>query len=266
MSLRFDPCRGGSRRRARAALATAALALGLGAGTGAASASREALADADAKTEFSYLTEDRKALERLVAELKPFRESEQPAELYAYAHAQFRALQLAFAAHSARAAEQASEACLAALDRRAGQLAKDAEGLALTAGCAGYQAELGALKHLTAGHRRDVSLEAARALAPSNPRVLLVAAITEWFRATTPAQRLAARAGFERAAQGFDTVAVRGPGEPTWGGAEAWLFVGRGLEEQGELVGARSAYERALLVAPEFAAARRRLARLSAKR
>jgi tetratricopeptide (TPR) repeat protein len=264
MSLRDQLQRGPWRRRACAALLAGAL--GLGAGAGASAASPAQLADADAKAEFAYLTEDRKALERLRAELRPYRDSEQPAELYAYAHAEFRTLQLAFAAHAARAAEDAAAACLAALERRASRLSQDPEGLALSAGCAGYLAELGALKHLTAGRRRDASLEAARAQAPANPRVLLVYAITEWFRATTPAQRLAARPGFERAAQAFDTIVVSAPGEPTWGGAEAWLFVGRALEEQGDLVGARSAYERALLVAPDFAAARRRLARLSGRR
>ena len=55
-----------------------------------------------------------------------------------------------------------------------------------------------------------------------------------------------------------DTV----PGQPSWGEAEAWLFVGRALEEGGDLLGARNAYEKALLIAPEFAAARRRVAAL----
>ncbi len=255
-----------TRATARIAAALLLVAAARPAAAAPAPASPEYLADTDAKIEFAYLTEDRKALEHLLGELRPLRESEQPLELYAYAHAKFRAEQLAFAAHAARAAGEAGEDCLAALDRRADRAAKDAEGLALAAGCAGYLAELGALKHLSAAHRRDSSLEAALALAPHNPRVLLLGAIGEWFRATSPAQRAATRAGFERAAQAFETVALSGPGEPTWGGAEAWLFVGRGFEEQGDLVGARSAYERSLLIAPDFAAARRRLQRLAQKR
>ena len=253
-------------RSARFGLALLLGAAALPAGAALAPASPEYLADVDAKVEFAYLTEDRKALEHLRTDLKPFKDSERPLELYAYAHAEFRAEQLAFWQHAGREAGEAGENCLGALDRRAERLAKDAEGAALAAACAGYLAELGALKHLTAAHHRDASLESARSLAPANPRVLLVGAINDWIAARTPAQRAATRGAFERAAQAFETVAVSLPGEPTWGGAEAWLFVGRAFEEAGNLVGARSAYERALLVAPDFAAARRRLARLSGKR
>ncbi len=162
-----------TRATARIAAALLLVAAARTAAAAPAPASPEYLADTDAKIEFAYLTEDRKALEHLLGELRPLRESEQPLELYAYAHAKFRAEQLAFAAHAARAAGEAGEDCLAALDRRADRAAKDAEGLALAAGCAGYLAELGALKHLSAAHRRDSSLEAALALAPHNPRVLL---------------------------------------------------------------------------------------------
>ena len=226
-------------------------------------ASADQLSDAEAKAEYAYFTEDRPALEHLVAELRPFAQSSDALELYVLAHAQFRRLQLAATAHAPREAEDAGNGCLAALDRRGAALAHDAEALALAAGCSGYLAGLGGLKRLTAGHRRDSSLEAARALAPANPRVLLTGGILGWFGSTTPAAKAEARAAFTHAATLFDRVSETKPGEPTWGGAEAWLFVGRGLEDDGNLVGARNAYERALMIAPDFAVARRRLARLA---
>ena len=254
-----------ARARARFLGLTAALALlGLPA---AQAANTELLADAEAKSEYAYFTADRHALAQLLAELKPLKESNDALELYGYAHASFRRLQLAAIAHVPREAEIAGQECLSALDREGAALGASAESLALAAGCAGYLAEFGGIKHLTAGHRRDSSLAAARALEPANPRVLLTAGILGWFKASrTPAERVAVRASFTRAAELFDRVAETAPGAPTWGGTEAWLFVGRGLEEDGDLVGARSAYERALIIAPDFAVARRHLARLAASR
>lgn len=252
-------------RRSRAASIALALGVLLGA-RAACAATPDELADAEAKAEYAYFTEDGRALERLVASLAPLSGSNDPIELYAYAHAEFRRLQLASLAHAERAAQVSGVSCIDALERRA-EKHHDAEGLALEAACAGYLAAQGRLAHLTAGHRRDVSLAAARELAPDNPRVELVGALIDWFRSDAPpAARQAARAAFGRAAAAFDTVAASAPGEPTWGAAESWLFVARGLEEDGDLVGARSAYERALLVAPDFAAARRGLTRLATHR
>jgi hypothetical protein len=263
MHARLTGLRHGARVPA-AALTAALVAVAIGA-RAATAVAPEVLADDDAKAEFSYLSEDRRALDRLLAELRPLRESERAEELYLYAHVEFRRQQLAFGARAMREAETAGEACLEALDRREAHAARDAEGLVLAAACAGYLAEHGGIKHLSAGRRRDASLEAAKALAPANPRVLLLAATVGWFQATSAAERRALRPLCQRSAEAFDAVVATPPGAPTWGGAEAWLFVGRGLEEDGNLVGARSAYERALLVAPDFAAAKRHLARLSGR-
>jgi cytochrome c-type biogenesis protein CcmH/NrfG len=230
-------------------------------------ATPEELADVAAKADYAFFTEDRRALDQLVAGLGSFGESSDPLELYAYALAEFRRLQLAARVHDDRAADAAGSACLATLDKRASAAPRDAEGLALEAACAGYLAELGGLKHLMAGHKRDASLAAARAAAPANPRVLLTHALLAWFGSDASATaRAEARTALIRAASAFDAVAAAAPGEPTWGGAEAWLFVGRALQRDGDLVGARSAYERALLIAPDFAAARRRLGSLASRR
>jgi hypothetical protein len=49
---------------------------------------------------------------------------------------------------------------------------------------------------------------------------------------------------------------------PSWGHADAYLYLGRSLMEAGDTLGARNALERSLIIAPEFAAARRDLHRL----
>jgi cytochrome c-type biogenesis protein CcmH/NrfG len=111
-----------------------------------------------------------------------------------------------------------------------------------------------------AQHRSEARLATARELAPKNPRVLLVEGFARWFRSGAgPADHAEARKAFERAARAFETVTATAPGQPSWGEAEAWLFTGRALEESGDLLGARNAYEKSLLIAPEFAAARRSL-------
>jgi Tetratricopeptide repeat len=51
---------------------------------------------------------------------------------------------------------------------------------------------------------------------------------------------------------------------PGWGAAEAWFLLARDLFDHGDPVGARDALEHALLIAPEFAQARRLMAKVTA--
>jgi Tfp pilus assembly protein PilF len=50
---------------------------------------------------------------------------------------------------------------------------------------------------------------------------------------------------------------------PGWGAAEAYLLLARDLLDHGEPVAARDALEHALLLAPEFAQARRLMAQIT---
>ena len=61
---------------------------------------------------------------------------------------------------------------------------------------------------------------------------------------------------FEAARAGATTT-------PEWGAAEAYAFLGRALYDQRDLVGAREALERALLIAPDYALARRLAAQIT---
>jgi Tfp pilus assembly protein PilF len=51
---------------------------------------------------------------------------------------------------------------------------------------------------------------------------------------------------------------------PGWGAAEVYTYLGRGYLGRGDMLAARDALERALLIAPDFALARRLLARITA--
>ena len=225
------------------------------------------LGDFEARAEYAFFTEDRHALAELIRAGRALAASGDPRALYQHAFAQFRALQLATWRGEARLAETAGTACVDTLERALEQEPRAAEALALEAACLGYLGATGGLRALTARLRGAARLEAAQALAPGSPRVLLVAALLGYLPADAPAERRSgALAQFERAATLFDAVSVAAPGEPTWGAAEAWLFVGRAREERHDLLGARNAYEKALLVAPDFAGARRRLAALTGSR
>ncbi|HUO79617.1 MAG TPA: hypothetical protein VMU00_05700 [Steroidobacteraceae bacterium] len=256
-------------RRARLApaLATLALALAALAGTArAAAATPEALADFDAKAEYAFFTADARALAALAAANAAWATSAQPLERYQYAHAEFRRLQVAYRQKKPREVEAAAGACLDALEKANEADPRFAEGLVLEAACAGYLGSLGGLHGSSAQRRSEARLAAARELAPRNPRVLLVTGLARWFRpGAGAAEHAEARQSFEAATRAFETVTASRPGEPSWGEAEAWLFVGRALEESGDGLGARNAYEKSLLIAPEFAAARRRVAALRAQ-
>ena len=229
-------------------------------------ASAEELADFDAKAEYAFFTEDARALAALVGANRALGASALPLERYQYAHAEFRRLQVAYRQQKTKDVEAAAGACLDALEKAGETEPRFAEALALEAACAGYLGSLGGLRAGLAQRRSEARLAAARELAPRNPRVLLVEGLTHWYRPrATAADRAEARRAFEGAAHAFETVATTAPGEPSWGEAEAWLFLGRALEGSGDLLGARNAFERSLLIAPEFAAARRRLAALRAQ-
>jgi tetratricopeptide (TPR) repeat protein len=229
---------------------------------------KEELSDLEAKAQYAFFTEDLNALRGLARANRTLAESEIPLELYHYAHVQFRLLQVASRGKKAlkKEADAAGSACVDALDRAVEKDARFAEGLALQGDCYAYLAALGPVNAVTAAPKSAARLEAAAKLNARNPRVMLSQAIAAWERGTGGDPKAEAAkfvAAFRQAAAAFDEPDAGRPGEPTWGAAEAWLFVGRALERQGDTFGARDAYEKALLVAPEFAQARRRLSGLT---
>lgn len=231
----------------------------------------EELSDLEAKAQYAFYTGDLNAARSLVQANRALARSEAPLELYHYAHAQFRVLQLASRREdkpARREAEAAGEACVKALGRAIERDERFAEGLALQSECYGYLATLGPIDAVTAAPRIGGKAEAAAKLNPKNPRVLLAQAFALYYRplALGGAKKAEAAPLFRRAAEAFDAIVAARPGEPTWGAAEAWLYVGRTYEEAGDVLAARNAYERALLVAPEFAAARQRLGALAGRR
>ena len=108
-------------------------------------------------------------------------------------------------------------------------------------------------------HRRGGEARAARiracawsrrwwpSIAPARMRAEKTAAVQK-LRAVT--------AMFEAARAGASTT-------PEWGAAEAYAFLGRALFDQRDVVGAREALERALLIAPDYAFAKRLMSQIT---
>jgi Tfp pilus assembly protein PilF len=103
-------------------------------------------------------------------------------------------------------------------------------------------------------------MERAVKLAPRDPRVLLLEALAKGEDSKIDEKSLAtlqkAAAAFETERQGVDRV-------PGWGAAEAYVYLGRGYLERGDVLKARDALERALLIAPDFALAKRLLTKIT---
>ncbi len=140
-----------------------------------------------------------------------------------------------------------------------------AEGLALRAVCVAAPLSGSGLHVPFGGHGARKDLERALALAPKNPRVLLLDALGDYeFAAALGGSKERALPKLRRAVAAFE--AERGGAEalPGWGAAEAYYYLGRDLLEHQDPVGARDALEHALLLSPEYAQARALMAKITA--
>jgi tetratricopeptide (TPR) repeat protein len=208
----------------------------------------EDLADVEARAQYAYFTDDLRALQQLTREIKSWGQSSDELERYHYAHAKFRLLQTALSTGHAPEAGTASQDCVAALSQASAPLA--AEFLVLSGLCQGFGGSVSALRK---------ALNSARRLEPKNPRVLLGEAYSGSLSDTSGAIKSSTLTAMKEAAAAFDKVTAPAPGAPTWGSAEAWLLLGEGLTRTGDAFAARNAYERCLVIAPDFHAAKRGL-------
>lgn len=218
-------------------------------------------ADLEGRIEYAYFTADANALRNLVGTMQNAVAKGEGNALADYQRglAQYRLGQV-LAAASDGAAATAFTNCTDSLSRAIDADKRSAEAYALQAAC--YDS-LGAVKGWKAvvdvplGTSR---LEKAVKLAPANPRVVLIDALYDYERSrASGSDRQQACAKFARAAKLFETTSETAPRVPSWGGADAYLYVGRCLREGGDVLGARNALERALIIAPDFAAARQEL-------
>jgi len=131
-----------------------------------------------------------------------------------------------------------------------------AEAQAVLSAVYGQKAADGMISGMRFGPKADAALEAARASAPQNPRVLLMEGISLYHKPgrwggdkKKAVQRLkAAIDAFEPAPA--DTTASL---EPTWGHAESYAWLGIAHAEADRREAARRAFETALEIRPGYA-------------
>jgi hypothetical protein len=253
----------GNARARRAGRWTLALAGALALLSGAARADDSAWRDLESRIQYGYYTEDTRALHNL-ADAIAADESHDKLHGYYAALTDWRRAQLAAQrADSVPTTSQLVHSCVAGADAALAVQADFAEALALRAACLGAPFAGGTLHAPFAAHRAHKDLERALQLAPRDPRVLLVDAMSDYLLAGSaggnkeralPKLRQTV-AAFEGERSGAERV-------PGWGAAEAYLYLAHDLLDHGDPVGARDALERALLIAPQFAQARRLMSRV----
>ncbi|HTX24436.1 MAG TPA: hypothetical protein VMD03_07265 [Steroidobacteraceae bacterium] len=214
--------------------------------------------DVESRIQYGYYTEDRRALEEVAAALATDTSSTALRQYY-LGLASYR-LALLDQSHRPDDATQAAERCVSSLDDPSRVEAGAAEALALQAACWRTLARLNPVRSPFFGVKGGSAMRHALALAPGNPRVMLLDALADYDqqrdRSAVIAKLRKSVAAFERERAGVERP-------PSWGAPEAYASLGRSLLEQGDAIAARGALEHALLLVPDFAYAHRLMARIT---
>jgi tetratricopeptide (TPR) repeat protein len=206
--------------------------------------------DLESRIQYGYYTEDVRALENVMELLGPS-DSDSAQRRYYTGLANYRLSQLAFARDKSRAKE-AAEACVDNADSAAKMQSDSAEALALESACLELLASLQAWRAPFAASRSGSLIEKARHAAPKNPRVQLLDAVSLYERPKA-----------SEAAAAFEAERRESAHLPGWGAAEAYVYLAKCQLDRGATLQARDALERALLMAPEFAEARRLMKKIT---
>ena len=168
------------------------------------------------------------------------------------AHALYREASLVQGMGDAKAGRALLEAAEPILERSAKRLPLP-ETHALRASVLGQLIGTNPLKGMTLGPRSNAAMERAIELGPTNPRVWLLRGIGAIF---TPSMfgggEERAERYLRRAIELFESDAATAP-YPSWGHAEAWLWLGQVHGRQHRVDDARRAYARALELEPDNA-------------
>jgi hypothetical protein len=241
-----------------------------------------AWADVEGRIQYAYYTNDARALDSVLTSLKPKSGGETEDAADAGMRAYFRALtnyrlaqvlsatKKGDAKHAIGECGDEIDAAVAALpkvplglDETDENRVKRAEAYVLGTACTLAGREMSSIPFVGGG-RIGSRIEEAVKLEPRNPRVRLVEALVMFDRAGKNADEKAAALKMLRAVTAmFEEARAKASTTPEWGAAEAYAFLGRALIDQRDALGAREALERALLIAPDYAVARRLMSQIT---
>jgi tetratricopeptide (TPR) repeat protein len=246
---------------AATAAALAALS-GLGLWPAAASAAESNWIDIESRIQYGYYTEDARSIAGAMEQLSAAQSADAMQNYYA-ALGNYR-LALLSIQRDGKRAKVPVEQCVASLDIAIETRKDFADAMALQSACLDMLATLEPWRAPFAASRSGTQLEKARHLAPGNPRVLLIDAVAQF------EQKKKAGGAAQRAVSELKTTAAAFEAErqqtqplPGWGAAEAYVYLARCYLDLGHTLEARDALERALLLAPEYAQARRLMAKIT---
>jgi tetratricopeptide (TPR) repeat protein len=261
--------------------AAAALAFGLASLVHA--QAPEDWADVEGRIQYAYYTNDARALNSLLTSLRPKAvEGEDFASggdaitrWYFRALTHYRLAQVLNGTQKGKAkdaidecGDEADEAVDAlpkvplGLDETDLNRKNRAEAYALATACTLAGREMSSIPF--GGGRIGSRIDEAVKLEPKNPRVRLVEALAMFDRAGKNAdEKAAALKNLRAVTVMFEQARAAASSTPEWGAAEAYAFLGRALFDQRDVVGAREALERSLLIAPDYAFARKLMAQIT---
>jgi tetratricopeptide (TPR) repeat protein len=240
--------------------------------------------DVEGRIQYAYYTNDARALNSLLISLKPKAAAEgeeasggDDAHTRGYFRAltHYRLAQVLTATQKSKAkdaidecGDEIDEAVKAlpkvplGLDETDENRKKRAEAYALATACTLAGREMSSIPF--GGGRIGSRIDEAVKLEPKNPRVRLVEALAMFDRAGKKVDEQAVALKNLRAVTVmFEQARAGASSTPEWGAAEAYAFLGRALFDQRDVVGAREALERSLLIAPEYAFARKLMAQIT---
>jgi tetratricopeptide (TPR) repeat protein len=233
--------------------------------------------DVEGRIQYAYYTNDARALDSVLVSLRSKAvegEAEPAAEIGARAYfralAQYRVAQV-LATTKKSQSKDAIDECEDEIDVAIAALPKIPIGLDESDAGRRQRAEIYTLSTACVIAGRELSSDAgesriaeAARLEPRNPRVRLFEALVAHGDAGKDAAAKAAAITKLRAViVMFEQARAAASTTPEWGAAEAYAYLGRALYEQRDIVGAREALERALLVAPEYAYARKLMGQIT---
>lgn len=218
-------------------------------------------ADVEARLQYAYYVEDARALRGIADTIAAL--PADPMKSYYQGLLQYRLLLLATGKDKG-AAKDAAESCVDRLGEANSARPDFAQSLALQAGCMGILSGLKPWKAPVLGSRSTSQLERSLKLAPRDPRVILLDALADYERPSfVGGDKARAFTKLQKAVTAFEAERQSIAPLPGWGAAEAYTYLARSHLDRGEAVDARAALERALLLAPDFAFAKRLMAKIT---